>query len=391
MTLFSKPCNCPTPAPIRYDADIGRREVLCAGGAGFVSALVSMLIGRASASRAQPLTRMVPEVDRLAVRIVTDNYVFAFLPSQKRSDLVIERVGGNTAPDRPPRTALAGEFGLSMLAESQRGEAGRKVLIDFGYTPETLLNNMAILKIDPAELDALVLSHGHYDHFGGMIGFLDANKGRLKKNIPFFVGGEDCFCVRTAANGGQFGALDRRAIADASLTLMVATGPAIVADHGFTTGQIPLSSFEKPLLPTRMKAGVADGLGCFPDQLPADKNTGSFIPDDFQHEIGASYVVKGRGLVVLTSCSHRGVVNTVRQAQAASGIRKLHAVIGGMHLVHPLPETYIRETVAALKALEPDYVIPAHCSGDLFFDIARAEMPNKVVRSAVGSRFIFGT
>jgi 7,8-dihydropterin-6-yl-methyl-4-(beta-D-ribofuranosyl)aminobenzene 5'-phosphate synthase len=62
------------------------------------------------------------------------------------------------------------------------------------------------------------------------------------------------------------------------------------------------------------------GLGCDPSLEPPAKNTGGYIPDDFQHEIATSYVVKDRGLMVLISCSHRGVLNTVKQAQAATGI-----------------------------------------------------------------------
>ncbi len=227
-------------------------------------------------------------------------------------------------------------------------------------------------------------------YFGGLSGFLAATKGQLKKGVPFFVGGEDCFCTRELPNGAQYGSLDRKAIIDSNLTLMIAEGPSIVADHAFTTGQIPLSSFEKPLVPTRMKVGINDGWGCFPERLPAEKNTNTFIPDDLRHELGTNFVVKGKGLVVLTSCSPRGVVNTVKQAQAASGIQKVHAIIGGMHLVPPLTDDYIRETVLALKAINPDYIMAAHCSGDTFYDIAKTEMPNKVIRSAVGTRLVFG-
>ncbi len=65
------------------------------------------------------------------------------------------------------------------------------MMVDFGYTPEVLLNNMEILKVDPARFDAMVLSHGHYDHFGGMVGFLKAHGKALKPKLPFYVGGED--------------------------------------------------------------------------------------------------------------------------------------------------------------------------------------------------------
>jgi 7,8-dihydropterin-6-yl-methyl-4-(beta-D-ribofuranosyl)aminobenzene 5'-phosphate synthase len=364
--------------------------LLCAGGAGFVSALIGALVETSQTAKAQALGSQVPEVDRLAVRFVTDNQVVQFIPSEKREGLTIERrTGSNTTPDAPPRTALNGEWGLSMHAETWRGNELRNILIDFGYTPETLLNNMSILKIDASTFDALVLSHGHYDHFGGLVGFLAANKSKLKKNLPFFVGGEDCFCTRTTGKDAQYGALDRKAITDANLSLMMAEGPAIVADHAFTTGKIVQVSSEKPLQPTKEKVGVVNGFGCFPDKMLPAKNTGAFIPDDFEHEIGTNFVVKGKGLVVLTSCSHRGVINTIRQAQAVSGIHKVHAVVGGFHVVPPLDDTYIREVVATLKEISPDYLIPGHCSGDRFYDLARDELGNKVIHSAVGTRFVF--
>lgn len=153
---------------------------------------------------------------------------------------------------------------------------------------------------------------------------------------------------------------------------MIEKGPALMADHAVTSRQIALRSFEAPLRPTRSRTGIVDGLGCEPARMPAARNTGTFVPDDFEHEIATSYVVKGRGLVVLTSCSHRGVVNSVRQAQEATGVEKLHAVIGGFHLAAPpLAEDYVRRTVLELKGMGADYLVPAHCAGGLFFDIAR--------------------
>jgi len=378
-------CNCVPDASML--ATFGH---LCGGGAGFVSAVIGTMIAHAQTAPARTLGREVPEVDRVAVRIVTDNTVIQFVPSEKRDGITIERrTGGNTAPNRPPRHALNGEWGLSMHAQSQRGGEVRHGLVDFGYTPEVLLNNMAILNIDPAILDALVLSHGHYDHFGGMVGFLKANKGVLKGKLPFFIGGEDTFCLRKNP-GGNFGALDRKAIVEADLALMLAEGPAVVAEHAFTTGRIAQRSFEKPLRATQEIVGIFDGFGCFPEQMPAAKKTGTYIPDDFEHEIATNYLVKGKGLVVLTSCSHRGVINAVRQAQEASGVDKVHAVIGGFHIVPPLGDDYIRDTIAEFQEIDPDWLIPAHCSGDRFYDLARQALGDKVIHSAVGTRFIFG-
>jgi 7,8-dihydropterin-6-yl-methyl-4-(beta-D-ribofuranosyl)aminobenzene 5'-phosphate synthase len=222
------------------------------------------------------------------------------------------------------------------------------------------------------------------------MGFLAATKGKLKRDLPMFVGGEDCFCARQSGNGGDFGALDRPSILAAGVKLMMAEGPSVIADHAVASGQIAKTSFETPLRGTNEITGIKDGLGCDPSLEPAEKNKGAYIPDDFQHEIATCYVVRGKGLVVLTSCSHRGVLNTILQAQAATGVEKVHAVIGGFHLTPPLPDEYIDRIVADMKALNPDFIIPGHCSGERFYDRARAELPGRVVKSIVGSNFIFG-
>jgi len=377
------PCACGPLADFLPTA-----STLCAGGSGFVTAMMAAL---AAAKRTQPAKTLradVPEVDRVAVRIVTDNLTQLFVPEETREGLSIERRVPHSYPDRPPRHILNAEWGLALHAQSFAGNEERNVLVDFGFTPEVLNNNMAVIGVDPSTFDAMVLSHGHYDHFGGMVGFLEEHGSSLKKNIPFYCGGEDTFCLRRNP-GGNFGALDRKAIIDSGITLMMASEPALVADHAFTTGRIGQVSFETPLKPTTEIVGIFDGFGCFPDKMPAEKITGDYIPDDFDHELATVYNVKGRGLVVLTSCSHRGVINTVRAAMSASGIDKVLAVIGGFHIVPPLDDNYIRQAIAEFRDIDPAYIIVGHCTGDRFYDLARAELGDKVIHSAVGTRFVF--
>lgn len=366
-----------------------RRRLIQATGVSFVASLAAALVGAGRTARAQDVAGHAPVVDQLSVRIVTDNYTDRYSVAQAMPGLKVQRAGGTEKKGVPPQTTLEAEWGLAMLAESVRGSETRRVMIDFGYSPDVLLNNMRFLGVQPASLDALVLSHGHRDHYGGLVGLLTANRGVLKPDLPLFVGGEDCFCRRESSSGGDFGVLDRPAILGTGVRLVMAEGPAVAADHAVTSGQIPKRSYEDPLRATMERVGMEAGLGCDPASMPDDRKPGALIADDFQHEIATSYVIRGKGLVVLTSCSHRGVLNSVRQAQAATGVEKVHAVIGGFHLVPPLTDEYVRQTVAALKALDPDYLIPAHCAGERFYDIARAEMPGRILRAAVGTQVTF--
>src|SRR6516162_5899169 len=145
---------------------IGRRDMLRSGSAASVAVGLDALFGRLRTAQAQTAAVAAPELDSLAVRVVVDSYQIAIAPSFKRGGVSVERFGWALS-DAPPTKALVSEFGLSMHAESRHGDETRNVLVDFGFTGNALNNNLELLGIDPARLDALVLSHGHYDHFGG--------------------------------------------------------------------------------------------------------------------------------------------------------------------------------------------------------------------------------
>jgi 7,8-dihydropterin-6-yl-methyl-4-(beta-D-ribofuranosyl)aminobenzene 5'-phosphate synthase len=331
----------------------------------------------------------VPTVDKLAIRVLVDSsYDLFFRPAEVN--------GVKIAP--PPRLAdfrrtFHNEWGLSLWLESERAGATRTIMLDYGYSPAVLLNNMELVGVDPAKIDALVVSHGHYDHFGGLQGFLDKFRKVLPADVKLIAGGEDNFCHRVQGNAAQgfsdFGTLDRRVLASQQITTVLAESPVVVAGHAFTTGKIARNSIERVLPNTMVERGMKDGLGCsISHYLPAEFD-GKIVPDEHVHEHATCFNIKDKGLVVISSCGHAGVVNSVRQAQEVSGISKVHAIVGGFHL-GPAPKEYLVQVVSEIKKLEPDVLIPMHCSGLNFVAEARAQMPNNVLVTTTGSRMTFG-
>jgi 7,8-dihydropterin-6-yl-methyl-4-(beta-D-ribofuranosyl)aminobenzene 5'-phosphate synthase len=354
--------------------DVSRRTLMGLAGAALVA-----LPHRVAAG-----VLAVPTVDSLELTTVVDNFANVFAPDFERPDIAVS--APVPAPDY--HRAYAAEWGYSLLARGTVGSAAsQSVLIDFGYTPAALLNNLDLLGFDPQGIDAMLLSHGHYDHFGGLDGLLAT--GRVRRGTPLFIGGEEAFCARTrgtSPGASSFGAIDRPALAGAGIAVIVSADPHVVAGQGFTTGRIPYVSGERPRTPTAMRPGQ----NCNRALLDPAKRDLDFVVDDAAHELGTAFNVAGRGLVVIGSCSHRGIINTVRRAQAVSGVKRIHAIVGGFHLIPPQTRQQALDTVAMMQAIGPDYIIPGHCSGDTFIVAASAAMPDKVIRSVVGARYRFG-
>jgi 7,8-dihydropterin-6-yl-methyl-4-(beta-D-ribofuranosyl)aminobenzene 5'-phosphate synthase len=364
--------------------NINRRDALKIS-AGFAAAAASGF-SCIEVAKAGPI--QVPVIDKLSMRVLVDSASDIFFKPA-------EVAGVKTEPGRSANSLLPlhSEWGLSLLLEPQRGDTKRIFLLDYGWTPGAINGNMDLLKVDASKIEALIMSHGHWDHLGGLIGFLDQHRKQMPADLTIYAGGEDNFCQRYVRGPGgdlsDFGMLDRRDLLKRDVKVMLCETPVVIGDAAFTTGKIARNSIEKVLPNSLVEFKLKDGAGCnFSHYLPAEME-GKIVPDEHIHEHATCFNLKDKGLIVISSCGHVGIVNSVRQAMDVSGVQKVHAIVGGFHL-GPAPADYLTQVVAEMARLNPDVVIPMHCSGLNFTEEARRQMPGRVLTTTTGTRITFG-
>ncbi len=308
----------------------------------------------------------LPEVDRVSVTTVVDNYIDAL----RRDEPVARRFSAAVARKM---TDLRAEHGLAHLVEVSRGAGTTRIAFDFGQTDGVLNHNVRELGIEPARLDAIALSHGHRDHFGGLMGFLHAHRRVMRKDLVLYAG-VDHFLPRFNERDGDAiytGRLDRPEIARYGITVTTVREPAEIADGVLLSGEMHA---QEPLEP-------------IPANLKVERD-GHVVTDDFIGEQTLVACVRGRGLVVVTSCSHRGIVGICRNAVRITGVPKVHAVVGGFHL-SGLAEERVTRVVDAFRELGVDHVVPQHCTGLESIATIYQRMPERMVVSSVGTTFTF--
>lgn len=280
-------------------------------------------------------------------------------------------VTSSTLLDAEQRAPLVGGHGLSMLVKLTRGGISRTLLFDAGGSPDGLMHNLDCLGLSPRDWNCIVLSHGHWDHTLGLIG-LQQRLGRLAMPLTLH---PDAFLKRAAKlPSGELRpmvTLTRRGLHDAGLELIETEQPSFVVEGmALVSGQVARTNdFE-----TGMPNHLAERDGSYqPDPLICDDQ-------------GLIVYLRGKGLVVLSGCGHAGIINTVHHAQALTGVQTVHAVIGGFHLGPADFHDRIGPVVAALTALQPAVIAPAHCTGyRAAFAVYRA-LPDAFVQNTVGTR-----
>jgi 7,8-dihydropterin-6-yl-methyl-4-(beta-D-ribofuranosyl)aminobenzene 5'-phosphate synthase len=309
---------------------------------------------------------MLPEIDRVTVTTVVDNYI----DSLRRDEPHARRFSSTVARKM---TDLRAEHGLAHLVEVTRGATTTRVGFDFGQTDACLNHNVRELGLDPGRLDAIALSHGHRDHFGGLMGFLHAYRRFMRKDLPFYAG-VDHFLPRFQDRDGDrvyIGRLDRREIERYDVGVTIVEEPTAIADGLLLSGAMHAQEPFEPI----------------PANLKVERD-GEVVPDTFIGEQTLVANVRGRGLVVIASCSHRGIVGICRNAARITGVSKLHAVVGGFHL-SGLSDERVTRVVDMLGELEVDHIVPQHCTGIETIATLYHRLPRQMVVSSVGTTFTF--
>jgi len=308
-------------------------------------------------------------VDRVEVTVVTDNAIdILAAPSE------------NVA--RPPwrwdwseGDQLRAEHGYSLAVSIDRGGTTDKLLYDAGLSRDGTIHNLDVLGIDPRSFRAVVLSHGHADHHGGLEGLFGRVRGSMPLVIHPHAWRERKVVFPTGAEirmpPPSHNDLDRE-----GWLVVEEQGPSLLlGDSVLVTGQIDrVTEFEKgfPL------QHVQTDTGWEPD---------TWIWDDQAIAIN----VRGKGLVVLSSCSHSGVINVLRHVQAATGIDHIHGFIGGLHLTGGLFEPIMPATLNELATIAPDRVVPGHCTGWRAIHQVSSRLPDAYSASNVGTTFTFSS
>lgn len=309
------------------------------------------------------------EVDRVEILTLQDNYVdvVAFDDTD-----VVKRA--MPIKDGEFKNSILAEHGFSAVVTVTADGASRSLLFDFGFSPQGAASNAEALGLDLSDIETMVLSHGHMDHFGGLPALVEKIG---KKGIELVVHPK---------------AFRKPRYLKVSETVKIGL-PALTKEK-LDEAQVALIESEKP---QPLLGGRLLFLGEIPKRTAFEKGfprmfydeDGQSKWDPIEDDTAVAVHLKGKGLVVLSGCAHSGIINTLKYAREVTGVDKLYAVMGGFHLTGAVFDPVIEPTTEALKELDPTYIIPTHCTGRKAVMHLEKEMPEKFLLNMSGTKMVF--
>ena len=300
------------------------------------------------------LTMAPVQADRLEIQVLVDNITDSLSSTPSfvtREWTALQRRGMRLTTGA---SLCCANHGLSLVITAYGPNGPRTMLFDGGPVDYAVERNGARLGVDFGAIEAAMLSHGHWDHAGGIpraLTMIRAANGA--KDVPLYL--HPGMFYERAGKQPDGGVLPQDRIPtpkqwrDFGAEPVVTDQPVTCLDDLFwISGEIPrITPYEKGLVGQVRR--IADDAPWEPDPLLMDER---FL----------AVHVKDKGLVVFSACSHAGIVNVMHEARARFPGVKLHAAMGGFHLAGPT-EAIIPQTVRDLGTFGLDYIVPAHCSG----------------------------
>src|SRR6516165_1401081 len=326
----------------------------------------------------EPAVEIILEpVDSVVVTTLMDNVTDIFMPDQGPA----LRASPGSEPRRPAALmeegqvadALVAEHGFSVLVTVTKAGREHRFLFDAGTSPDGVVENMRRLGVDPGSIEAIVCSHGHFDHTTGLDGLIRV-LGRV--NMPVLIHPHFWRRRRIVLPGRdplEIPTTSRRALGEAGFEVIEEQQPSFLFGGSvLVTGEVPRTTGYEPGFPPQQ--------AWLDDRWQADP----LALDDQALIIN----VTGKGLVVITGCGHAGVVNIARYAQRLTGGQPLYALLGGFHLNGPLFEPLIPRVLDELEKMGPQVLVPAHCTGWRAQHAMARRFGEAFIPNTVGSRFL---
>jgi metal-dependent hydrolase (beta-lactamase superfamily II) len=326
-----------------------------------------------SGAAADPIA--LEPVDEIEITTLVDNVFDGLLTGDERT----RRASSGTTVTAPQfetgrtRPGMIAEHGFSALVTVRRAGRSTTLLFDTGRSLDAMVTNADRLGIDLGGLHSVVLSHGHFDHAGGLAGLAGRRGVRA---LPMVVHPRVWTRRRLAIPGGtveELPTLSKRALEGEGFAVIERREPSLLVDGSvLITGEVDRTTEFERGMPAPHQAWTGSEWAHDP-----------LVIDDQALVVN----VRDRGLVVLTGCGHAGAINIVRQAQRLTGVERLHALVGGLHLGGPAFEPVIGPTLAALTELAPSLVVPGHCTGWRAQHAMAAAMPDAWVQGSSGTTY----
>jgi len=320
-------------------------------------------------------------VDKVEIQVLVDNATdgLSTTPSNVENEFAFATRRGLRASSG--RCLCCAVHGFSVLLTATRGDKRHSVLFDSGPEDFAFERNTARLGADLGQVESIVLSHGHWDHSGAMFLALNAIRSRNGQRVVPYYAHPGMFRSRAMRlpNGSLRYLDDVPSSADLTAqgadVICITEPRAFLDDMFYVSGEIPrVTPFERGLLGQVRK--TEDGSSWEPDELLMD-------------ERWLAVNVKGKGLVVLSACSHAGIVNVLKHAGANFADVPLYAVLGGLHL-SGVNEEIIPQTVKAMREFGLTQIAAGHCTGWRAIAALSAAFGDKVLApTAVGKRYTF--